>query len=301
MQAVCAECSRLMCRAVVLFLVAECAQTTPMIAPLPGDPNFSIDGSVAFFKSGESNPTQHNLPPFSLPSSPPLSPSVPFLPSSAPLPSLCGGFSGAQEQPPSFYACMLLCFGAGTHLHSSCFFPAFSLFPCFALFFFTCSFPCRMHFVMLWGAPCDLSPFVCLGHVRKLLLLGMHFATLSFAFLASLPSAYMCSMFFTYFLVGPLVFLYPARCPYALMTHAIYALYSLYLATPKSRRVFLMLPYHATYMLIICWVMYSQHLATPKSRRIVLMLPCHTLFIVVLQDSLYLTTPKSKRVVFMHS
>ena len=60
MQAVCAKCSRLMCRAVVLFLVAECAQTTPMIAPLPGDPNFSIDGSVAFFKSGESNPTQPN-------------------------------------------------------------------------------------------------------------------------------------------------------------------------------------------------------------------------------------------------
>ena len=62
MQAVCAKCSRLMCRAVVLFLVAECAQTTPMIAPLPGDPNFSIDGSVAFFKSGESNPTQPNPP-----------------------------------------------------------------------------------------------------------------------------------------------------------------------------------------------------------------------------------------------
>ena len=62
MQAVCAKCSRLMCRAVVLFLVAECAQTTPMIAPLPGDPNFSTDGSVAFFKSGESNPTQPNPP-----------------------------------------------------------------------------------------------------------------------------------------------------------------------------------------------------------------------------------------------
>ena len=62
MQAVCAKCSRLMCPAVVLFLVAECAQTTPMIAPLPGDPNFSIDGFVAFFKSGESNPTQHNPP-----------------------------------------------------------------------------------------------------------------------------------------------------------------------------------------------------------------------------------------------
>ena len=38
MQAVCAKCSRQMCRAVVLFLVAECVQTTPMIAPLPGDP-----------------------------------------------------------------------------------------------------------------------------------------------------------------------------------------------------------------------------------------------------------------------
>ena len=63
MQAVCAKCSRLMCRAVVLFLVAECAQTTPMIAPLPGDPIFSIDGSVAFFKSGESDPTQPNPPP----------------------------------------------------------------------------------------------------------------------------------------------------------------------------------------------------------------------------------------------
>ena len=62
MQAVCAKCSRLMCREVVLFLVAECAQTTPMIAPLPGDPNFPIDGSVAFFKSGESNPTQPNPP-----------------------------------------------------------------------------------------------------------------------------------------------------------------------------------------------------------------------------------------------
>ena len=77
MQAVCAKCSRLMCRAVVLFLVAECAQTTPMIAPLPGDPNFSIDGSVAFFKSGESNPTQPNPPPpvsnFPPPVSPPIS------------------------------------------------------------------------------------------------------------------------------------------------------------------------------------------------------------------------------------
>ena len=71
MQAVCAKCSRQMCRAVVLFLVAECAQTTLMIAPLPGDPNFSIDGSVAFFKSGKSNPTQPNPPP------PPAPPSLP--------------------------------------------------------------------------------------------------------------------------------------------------------------------------------------------------------------------------------
>ena len=70
MQAVCAKCSRLMCRAVVLFLVAECAQTTPMIAPLPGDPNFSIDGSVAFFKSGESNPTQPNPHPTPPPTAP---------------------------------------------------------------------------------------------------------------------------------------------------------------------------------------------------------------------------------------
>ena len=78
-----------------------------------------------------------------------------------------------------------------------------------------------------------------------------------------------------------LVFLYPARCLYALMTHAFYVLYSVYLATPKSRRVFLMLPCHATYMLIFCWGMYSLHLATPKSRLVVLMLPCQTLFIVL--------------------
>ena len=79
MQAVCAKCSRLMCRAVVLFLVAECAQTTPMIAPLPGDPNVSIDGSVAFFKSGESNPTQPN-PPGTRPSCGPSPPGPPLPP-----------------------------------------------------------------------------------------------------------------------------------------------------------------------------------------------------------------------------
>ena len=57
MQAVRAKCSRQMCRAVVLFLVAECAQTTPMIACPRGTQNFQFDGSIAFFKSGESNPT----------------------------------------------------------------------------------------------------------------------------------------------------------------------------------------------------------------------------------------------------
>ena len=176
---------------------------------------------------------------------------------------------------------MLLCFGAGTQVHSSSLFPAFSLFSCFALFFFTCPYSCRMHFLLLWGAPCDLSFFVCSGHTRKLLLLRMHFATLFFAFLAPLPSAYM-SLVFYLFSCRALVFLYPAPCPYALMTHAIYVFYSLYLATPKSTRVFLMPLCHATYMLIICWVMYSLHLATPKSRRVVLMLPRHTVFIVVL-------------------
>ena len=64
MQAVCAKCSRQMCRAVVLFLVAECAQTTPMIAPLPGDPNkifFSLTGPSHF--SSRESPTQPNPTP----------------------------------------------------------------------------------------------------------------------------------------------------------------------------------------------------------------------------------------------
>ena len=167
----------------------------------------------------------------------------------------------------------------GGHIRS--FIPAFSLFSCFVFFFFTCPFPCRMHFVLLWGAPCDLFSFVCLGHARKLPLLRVHFANLFFSFLSPLRSAYMSHVFHI-FSRWALVFLYPARCRYALRTLAIYAMYSLYFATPKSRRVFLMFPCHATYMLIICWVMYSLHLATPKSRRVVLMLPRHTLFIVVL-------------------
>ena len=114
MQAVCAKCSRLMCRAVVLFLVAECAQTTPMIAPLPGDPNFSIDGSVAFFKSGESNPTQPNPPPLGGPACAPRA--VPALgagravprgpcPSACPAPVPCSvwsarGGGGPVPVPP---------------------------------------------------------------------------------------------------------------------------------------------------------------------------------------------------------
>ena len=122
-----------------------------------------------------------------------------------------------------------------------------------------------MNFVLLRVAPCDLSSFVCFGHARKLLLLRMHFAGLFFfAFLAPLPSAYMSHVFYL-FSGWALVFLYSALCRYALMTPAIYALFSLYSATPKSSRVFLMLPCHATYMLFLCWVMYSLHLAIPKS------------------------------------
>ena len=100
--------------------------------------------------------------------------------------------------------------GHTSSVHSSSFFPAFSLFSSFALFFFTCPFPCRMHFVLLWGAPCDLSSFVYLGHARKLLLLRMHFATLFYAFLAPLPSAYVSHVFYL-FSRWALVFLYPAR------------------------------------------------------------------------------------------
>ena len=83
MQAVCAKCSRLMCRAIVLFLVAECAQTTPMIAPLPGDPSkffFQLTGPLRF--SSRESPTQPNPTPPHRPSlnppPPPWGPSAHF-------------------------------------------------------------------------------------------------------------------------------------------------------------------------------------------------------------------------------
>ena len=76
-------------------------------------------------------PLHFAFPPALSSPSPPPSPSVPFLSSPAPSPSLCGGFAGARTHAPSFYACMLLCFWAGTNVHSSSFFLAFSLFSCF--------------------------------------------------------------------------------------------------------------------------------------------------------------------------
>ena len=64
MQAVCAKCRGQMCRAVVLFQVAECAQTTPMIAPLPGDPNKSFQPrQVRRIFSSREGPTQPNPTP----------------------------------------------------------------------------------------------------------------------------------------------------------------------------------------------------------------------------------------------
>ena len=60
--------------------------------------------------------------------SPPSPPAV--LSSPAPFLSLCGGFARARTQAPSDYARMLLCFGAGTHVHSSSPFPACFLFTC---------------------------------------------------------------------------------------------------------------------------------------------------------------------------
>ena len=73
------------------------------------------------------------LPPlrFAFPSTLSAPAPPPFLSSPAPFHSLCGGFAGARTQAPSFFARMLLCFGAGTHVHSSSFFPACSLFSCF--------------------------------------------------------------------------------------------------------------------------------------------------------------------------
>ena len=124
-------------------------------------------------------PLRFAFPPALSSPPPPPSPSVPFLSSPAPSPSLCGGFAGARTQAPSFYARMLLCFGAGTHVHSSSFFPDFSLFSCFVPLhvpsLVACSFCCLclLH---------DLSSFVCLSHARKLLLLRMQFATLLISF-----------------------------------------------------------------------------------------------------------------------
>ena len=42
---------------------------------------------------------------------------------------------------------------------------------------------------------------------------------------------------------------------------------SLYLATPKSKRVDLMHPCHLVFLLFMCWFVYSLYLATPKSKR----------------------------------
>ena len=78
----------------------------------------------------------------------------------------------------------------------------------------------------------------------------MHFANLFFAFLGPLPSAYMSHVFYL-FSRWTMVFLYPARCRYALSTHAIYALYSLHLAMPKSRRVVSMLPRDTLFIVVL--------------------------------------------------
>ena len=110
-----------------------------------------------------------SLPPFP-PPSPPL-----FLPSPAPFHSLCGGFAGARTQAPTFYTRMLLCFGAGTHVHSSSFFPACPLFSCFVPLHVPSLAACTLCCLCL---PLVLSSFVCLGHAHKLLLLRMQFATI---------------------------------------------------------------------------------------------------------------------------
>ena len=54
-------------------------------------------------------------------------------------------------------------------------------------------------------------------------------------------------------------------------------------------------------MLFIRWVVNSLYLATPKSKRVVLMHSSHMLLILYVADSLFLATPKSKRVDLMHS
>ena len=105
--------------------------------------------------------------------SPPSLP--PVLSSPAPFLSLCGGFAGARTQAPSVYARMLLCFGAGTQVHSSSPFPVCFLFSCIVPPFVPSLVACTLCCLCL---PLVLSPFVCLGHAHKLLLLRMHFATI---------------------------------------------------------------------------------------------------------------------------
>ena len=146
-------------------------------------------------------------PPSLFPPPPPPSPSVPFLPSPAPFLSLCGGFAGARTQAPRFYARMLLCFGAGTHVNLSSFFPAFSLFSCFAL----------LQLSLL------LPHALCVAFEGLLVTSHLLFGARTHA---PIPTHALCHLLF--------------RIRYALLPHAIYALHSLCLATPKSRRVFLM-------------------------------------------------------------
>ena len=82
--------------------------------------------------------------------SPPSPP--PVLSSPAPFLSLCVGFAGARTKAPSVYARMLLCFGAGTHVHSSSPFPAFVHVQCSSVR----PFPCHMHFVLPLPTSCPL-------------------------------------------------------------------------------------------------------------------------------------------------
>ena len=111
---------------------------------------------------------------FAFPAPSPPSP-PPVLPSPAPFLSLCGGFAGARTQAPSVYARMLLCFGAGTLVHSSSPFPACFLFSCIVPPFVPSLVACTLCCLCL---PLVLSSFVCFGHAHKLLLLRMQFATI---------------------------------------------------------------------------------------------------------------------------
>ena len=202
--------------------------------------------------------------PIPLPSPPPFPflPRAPLLPSPGSLsfPSLCGGFAEARTEAPSFYARMLLCFRAGTDVPSRSFFPAFSLFSCFALSFITChcvqscplvpsSFPSSLALCVALGRSlcpllyaCTFPPspfartqafFVCLGHALKLLFLRVHFTTLSFSFLVPLFRPVTYSLVFARCLTALATssrhnFLFNVTsssyycCLYALMCHAIY-------------------------------------------------------------------------------